>query len=118
MKSFLLLIEGCDIIKIMKHTNRKVMSNMKTQLETSQSFKTVREFNRIYKEMRLQILERHGHKQGDKVKLVRAVQLLQSFDGGENYMPFSMVKGDMVDQIGMYEIVNKDNVSFKLKALV
>lgn len=88
-----------------------------TQLEISDAFKTVREFNKVYNEIRLQILERHGYKQGDKVKLVRAVQLLQSFDG-ENYLPSSMVKSDMTDKIRMYEATGKDNVSFKLKALV
>jgi len=88
---------------------------MTNQLEETGTFKTVKEFNKQYKELRNKIMIRHGYEIGAKVKLVNAVRLLQSFDG-ENYVKCTMVKTDMTDRIKMYE--DNEKVTFKLIALV
>lgn len=80
-------------------------------------FTTVKEFNKEYKKLRTEILERHGYKDGDKVILKKAMVLMFSFDG-ENFINtgcYSII--DMKDKIKMYEL-SSQNVIFKLKALV
>lgn len=82
------------------------------------TFKTIKEFNKQYDLIRTDILERHGYKKGDKVKLKKAMALLISFDG-ENFINtgcYSIV--DMKDKIKMYSLYGSDNVVFKLKPLV
>lgn len=84
---------------------------MTVQLEVTDTFKTIKDFNKQYKELRNQIMIRHGYELGSKVKLVNAVRLLQSFDS-EYYVNCTMVKSDMTDRIKMY--AGDDRVTFKL----
>lgn len=84
------------------------------------TFTTVKEFSKQYDIVRTEILERHGYKKGDKVRLNKAMALMFSFDG-ENFINtgcYSIV--DMKDKIRMYELfgTDGDNVLFKLRALV
>ena len=81
------------------------------------TFKNVKEFRKYYDILRAEILERHGYKKGDRVKLKKAMVLMISFDG-ENFINtgcYSIV--DMKDKIRMYEL-STSNYLFKLKALV
>lgn len=81
------------------------------------TFKTIKEFNKCYDAVRTEILERHGYKKGDKVKLKKAMVLMMSFDG-KNFINtgcYSIV--DMKDKIKMYGL-SSSNYVFKLKALV
>ena len=80
-------------------------------------FTTIKKFNKEYKKLRTEILERHGYKDGDKVRLKKAMALMFSFDG-ENFINtgcYSII--DMKDKIKMYEL-SSQNVIFKLKALL
>ena len=80
-------------------------------------FNTIKEFNKHYNSVRMDILTRHGYKRGDKVRLKKAMALMFSFDG-ENFFDtgcYSIV--DMKDKIRMYELSNQE-VVFCLKALV
>ena len=82
------------------------------------TFKTIKEFNKQYDAIRTDILERHGYKKGDKVRLKKAMALLISFDG-ENFINtgcYSII--EMKDKIKMYSLYGSDNVVFKLKPLV
>ena len=82
------------------------------------TFKTIKEFNKQYDTIRTDILERHGYKKGDKVRLKKAMALLISFDG-ENFINtgcYSII--EMKDKIKMYNLYGSDNVVFKLKSLV
>ena len=78
-----------------------------------QVFSTVTDFNKQYNLMREDILRRHGHKIGDKVKLVKAIAMYQKFN--DNWVLVTSKKTDMTDRIKMYE---GKNVEFRLKALV
>lgn len=78
----------------------------------SQSFKNVTDFNRAYENVRNDILERHGFKKGDKVRLKQAIMMYQNFDG--NWLKASSVKTDMLDRVKRYD----NNGNFKLVALV
>lgn len=81
------------------------------------TFKNVKEFRKCYDILRAEILDRHGYKKGDRVKLNKAIVLMISFDG-ENFINtgcYSIV--DIKDKIKMYELSN-GNYLFKLKALI
>ena len=82
------------------------------------NFTTVKEFNKQYENLRTEILERHGYKPGDPVRLKKAMVLMFSFDNGENFISTGQytITG-MKDKIRMYEM-SDSNVVFKLKALV
>lgn len=83
----------------------------------SNEFNTVTEFRKEYDRMRMDILNRHGYKPGDRVRLKKAMTLLMSFDG-QNYINSGLhTIIDMKDKVSMYEL-SSQNVLFKLKALV
>lgn len=80
-------------------------------------FNTIKEFNKCYNSVRMDILTRHGYQEGDKVRLKKAMALMISFDG-ENFLNtgcYSIV--DMKDKIRMYEL-SSTKVLFSLKPLV
>lgn len=52
---------------------------MKTK--TDQTFNKLTEFNKQYNLVRKDILQRHGFKEGDKVKLQNAIAMYQNFNG-------------------------------------
>lgn len=82
------------------------------------TFTTIKEFNKQYDITRTEILERHGYKPGDKVRLKKAMALMISFDG-ENFINtgcYSIV--EMKDKIRMYSLYGSSNVVFKLQPLV
>ncbi len=79
------------------------------------TFKTVKEFNKQYDLVRKDILERHGYKEGDKVRLKNAIMLYQDFNG--QWVNASSTKTDMIDRIKMYSLSDKET-SFKLQAMV
>ncbi|PGK51879.1 hypothetical protein CN918_29240 [Priestia megaterium] len=76
-------------------------------------FSTISEFRKEYAKLRNDIIKRLATDPSGKVKLVRAMQLYQLFDG--NWTKRTMVKGTMEDTIRKYE---GTNASFKLKTLV
>lgn len=78
-------------------------------------FSTLKEFRKVYEEVREDILTRHGYKKGDKVKLKNAVMLWQNLSG--QWVKCSSVKGDMEDRIRVYEVSGKETL-FKLTSLV
>ena len=83
----------------------------------SNEFNTVTEFRKEYDRMRIDILNRHGYKPGDRVRLKKAMTLLMSLDG-QNYIHSGLhTIIDMKDKVSMYEL-SSQNVLFKLKALV
>lgn len=81
----------------------------------SETFRTLSEFNKQYNLIRNDILNRHGYKKGDRVRLKNAIMLYQNFN--DQWLPITSVKTDMVNRIKMNEFLNNKN-EFKLKALV
>lgn len=86
---------------------------MKTK--TDQTFNTLTEFNKQYNLVRKDILQRHGFKEGDKVKLQNAIAMYQNFNG--YWIKTTTIKTDMIDRIKMNNLANKE-ATYILKALV
>lgn len=84
-------------------------------MESSNTFTTLKEFNKEYKEIRLSIMKRHGYDENSKVKLVNAVMLWVDF--GQGFIKYTSVLTDMKDRIKMYEVA-KSTPTFKLVAMV
>mgnify|MGYP005827642065 CR=1 FL=1 len=81
-----------------------------------ETFQTVKEFNKQYNQVRSDILERHGIKDGQKARLKDAIMLYQNFDG--TWIKTTSKKTDMIDRIKMQEKVIKKGTEFKLVAMV
>lgn len=86
---------------------------MKTK--TDQTFNKLTEFNKQYNLVRKDILQRHGFKEGDKVKLQNAIAMYQKFNG--YWIKTTTIKTDMIERIKMNDITG-EKATYMLKALV
>lgn len=87
---------------------------MKT-LEVSNTFTTLKEFNKEYKTIREEIMIRHGYEKNSKVKLVNAVMLWVNF--GNGFIKYTSSLVDMKDRVKMHEISNS-KATFRITAMV
>lgn len=83
-------------------------------LDTVKEFNDFKGFNKAYNELRLEIIERHGYKPTDKVRLNGVVVMYQNF--GHGWLKTGTVKTDMIERVKKYE--GKKHARFKLESLV
>jgi hypothetical protein len=84
-------------------------------VKKSKVFNTVSELNKAYNEIRTDIIERHGNKNGTKVRLKNAIMLYQKLNN--EWVRMCSTKTDMISKIKMCELY-KVNAEFMLKARV
>lgn len=89
--------------------SEKIKMGVIEMKKESSVFTDLTGFNKAYNEVRDDIIKRHGD--GRKVRLVRAVALMQEFESG--YLRITSVKSDMTEWIRVREGTN-----FKIIPLV